>query len=68
MSPIYLQFLLQSQPNEACDVLDVPEEGAQVSPDWLSFTGETLAGLPAMPSELRFTGCAAHRVFGLVSL
>lgn len=67
VSPICRQILLRAQPNEACHVLEVPEEGAQVSPGWFSFTGEALTGLPAVPSELRFTRCTAHSGLGPAS-
>lgn len=56
-----LKFLLRTQPNEASHVLDASEEGAKVSAEWLSFTLETLTGLPALPSELCFTGCTTCR-------
>lgn len=52
-----MKILLRAQPNEACHVLDVPEEGAQVSPGWFPSTREALTGLPAVFSGLGFTGC-----------
>lgn len=39
-----------------------------MSPDWLSFTGEALIGVLAVPSELRFTGCTAQSLLTSESL
>lgn len=61
---VSLKLLLRSQPKEALHVLDVPDEGAHVSPDRFAFAGEAVPGLPAVSPEQRLTGRAAAHELG----